>query len=149
LQFLTAPPFAIQPFADCTTIDNPFANALCTTPIPQPFPFTPVKPGGTFDFTTVAPIGMTINEPGFKTPYSHQYNLNVQWEFLKNYLLEVGYVGTTGVICLPGERSIRLFRARRVHGNTDGVASSIRAIRKMAFGARSSAALPTRRPRPI
>jgi hypothetical protein len=40
---------------------------------------------------------MTINEPGFKTPYSHQYNLNVQWEFFKNYLLEVGYVGTTGV----------------------------------------------------
>jgi len=97
LQFLTAPPFAIQPFADCTTIDNPFQNAQCTTPIPQPFPFTPVKPGGTFDFTTVAPIGMTINEPGFKTPYSHQYNLNVQWEFRKNYLLEVGYVGTTGV----------------------------------------------------
>ncbi len=97
LQFLTAPPYAIQPFADCTTIDNPFANALCTTPIPQPFPFTPVAPGGTFDFTTVAPIAMTINEPGFKTPYSHQYNLNVQWEFYKNYLLEVGYVGTAGV----------------------------------------------------
>jgi len=97
LQFLTAPPYAIQPFSDCTTIDNPFANALCTTPIPQPFPFTPVAPGGTFDFTTVAPIGMTINEPGFKTPYSHQYNLNVQWEFYKTYLLEVGYVGTTGV----------------------------------------------------
>ncbi len=97
LQFLTAPPFAIQPFSDCTTFDNPFANALCTTPIPQPFPFTPVAPGGTFDFTTVAPIGMTINEPGFKTPYSHQYNLNVQWEFTRNYLLEVGYVGTTGV----------------------------------------------------
>ncbi len=97
LQFLTAPPFAIQPFSLCTTIDNPFANALCTTPIPQPFPFTPVAPGGTFDFTTVAPISMTINEPDFKTPYSHQYNLNVQWEFMKNYLLEVGYVGTTGV----------------------------------------------------
>ena len=97
LQFLTAPPFAIQPFSDCTTIDNPFANALCTTPIPQPFPFTPIQPGGTFDFTTVAPIGMTINEPGFKTPYSHQYNLNAQWEFKKGYLLEVGYVGTTGV----------------------------------------------------
>jgi outer membrane receptor protein involved in Fe transport len=50
LQFLTAPPFAIQPFSDCTTIDNPFSNALCTNPIPQPFPFTPVLPGGTFDF---------------------------------------------------------------------------------------------------
>lgn len=97
LQFLTAAPFAIQPFSDCTTIDNPFQNPLCTTPIPQPFPFTPVERGGTFDFTTVAPIVMTINDPDFKTPYSHQYNLNVQWEFMKDYLLEVGYVGTMGI----------------------------------------------------
>jgi hypothetical protein len=97
LQFLTAPPFAIQPFSDCTTIDNPFFNALCTNPIAQPFPFTPVQPGGTFDFTSVAPISMTINDPDFKTPYSHQYNLNIQWEFMKNYLLEVGYVGTAGI----------------------------------------------------
>ena len=97
LQFLTAPPFAIQPFSDCTTIDNPFSNALCTNPIPQPFPFTPVQRGGTFDFANVAPISMTINDPDFKTPYSNQYNMNIQWEFMKNYLLEVGYVGTTGV----------------------------------------------------
>src|SRR5262245_18975960 len=97
LQFLTAPPFAIQPFSDCTTIDNPFSNALCTNPIPQPFPFTPVKPGEPFDFANIAPIGMTINDPDFKTPYSHQYNINIQWEFMRNYLLEVGYVGTSGV----------------------------------------------------
>ena len=97
LQFLTAPPFAIQPFSDCTTIDNPFANPLCTNPIPQPFPFTPVEPGGTFDFANVAPISITINDPDFKTPYSHQYNMNIQWEFMKNYLLEVGYVGTAGI----------------------------------------------------
>ena len=97
LQFLIAPPFAIQPFSDCTTINNPFANALCTNPIAQPFPFTQIQRGGSFDFTSVAPIGMTINDPDFKTPYSHQYNLNIQWEFKRNYLLEVGYVGTSGV----------------------------------------------------
>jgi outer membrane receptor protein involved in Fe transport len=28
LQFLTAPPFAIQPFSDCTTINNPISRAL-------------------------------------------------------------------------------------------------------------------------
>ena len=97
LQFLTAPPFAIQPFSDCTTINNPFANALCTNPIPQPFPFTPIGPGEDFNFVDVSPISMTINDPDFKTPYSHQYNLNIQWEFMRNYLLEVGYVGTMGI----------------------------------------------------
>jgi len=97
LQFLTAPPFAIQPFAVCTTIDNPFANAQCTSPIAQPFPFTPAHPGDPFDFSALGTISMTINDPDFKTPYSHQYNMNIQWEFMKNYLLEVGYVGTMGV----------------------------------------------------
>lgn len=96
LQFLTAAPFAIQPFADCTTIDNPFANPLCTNPIPQPFPHEPSRPGDPFNFVDVSPIPMTINDPNFETPYSHQYNLNVQWEFMKNYLLEVAYVGTGG-----------------------------------------------------
>jgi len=100
LQFLTAPPFAIQPFVVCTTIDNPFANvdpACGGSPIPQPFPFHPAQPGDPFDFTALGTIGLTINDPDFKTPYSHQYNLNVQWEFMRNYLLEVGYVGTSGV----------------------------------------------------
>ena len=97
LQFLTAPPFAIQPFADCTTIDNPFANPLCTVPIPQPFPHEPAKPGDPFNFADLGAISMTINDPDFKTPYSHQYNMNIQWEFMKNYMLEVGYVGTSGV----------------------------------------------------
>ncbi len=97
LQFLTAPPFAIQPFSVCTTFDNPFQNPTCSPPIPQPFPFTPVSPGTPFNFANIFPIGMTINEPDFKTPYSHQYNLNVQWGFMKDYLLEAGYVGTTGV----------------------------------------------------
>jgi carboxypeptidase family protein/TonB-dependent receptor-like protein len=101
LQFLTAPPFAIQPFSVCTTIDNPFTNptfgGICSPSIAQPFPFTPAHPGDPFDFTALGTISMTINDPDFKTPYSHQYNMNIQWEFMKNYLLEVGYVGTMGV----------------------------------------------------
>jgi hypothetical protein len=100
LQFLTAPPFAIQPSVDCTTIDNPFANVnpLCGgSPIPQPFPHEPARPGDPFNFADLGAIPMTINDPDFKTPYSHQYNINIQWEFRKNYLLEVGYVGTSGI----------------------------------------------------
>lgn len=31
-----------------------------------------------------------------RTPYLHQYNFSTQIEVLKNFLLEVGYVGTTG-----------------------------------------------------
>ena len=95
LQFLTAPPFAIQPFVLFTTVNNPWSNSLVHN-IPQPFPFTPVQRGGTFDYTNIAPIGLTVNDPAFITPYSYQYNLNVQWEFLKGYTLEMGYVGSAG-----------------------------------------------------
>ena len=95
LQFLTSPPFAIQPFVLFTSVDNPWSNSLVHN-IPQPFPFTPVQRGGTFDFTNIAPIGLTVNEPNFQTPYSYQYNLNTQWEFRKGYTLELGYVGSAG-----------------------------------------------------
>jgi len=93
LQFLTSPPFAIQPFVLFTTVNNPWSNSLVHN-IPQPFPF-----GGaskTFDFTNIAPISLTVNEPNFVTPYSYQYNLNTQWEFRKGYTLELGYVGSAG-----------------------------------------------------
>ena len=123
LQFLTAPPFAIQPFSVCTTIDNPFENPefgdICSPSITQPFPFTPAQPGDPFDFAALGTISMTINDPDFKTPYSHQYNMNIQWEFMKNYLLEVGYVGTMGINLLT-RREINPASVRAGFANNAG-----------------------------
>jgi hypothetical protein len=96
LQFLTAAPYAIQPNIIFTTINNPFSGSL-VNPVPQPFPHTPAKPGDPFDFTGVAPVALTVNDTNFNTPYAQQYNMQVQYEFLRGYTLEVGYVGTTGV----------------------------------------------------
>jgi len=96
LQFLTSAPYSIQPNIQSTTINNPFSGSL-ENPLPQPFPHTPAKPGDPFDFTSVAPVGLTINDPNLRTPYAHQYNMQVQYEFLRGYTLELGYVGTSGV----------------------------------------------------
>ena len=96
LQFLTSAPYAIQPNIIFTTINNPFSGSL-VNPLPQPFPHSPAKPGDPFDFTSVAPVALTVNDPNFRTPYAHQYNMQVQYEFLRGYTLEVGYVGTSGV----------------------------------------------------
>lgn len=126
LQFLTAEPFAIQPFSVCTTIDNPYTNPdfgdICSPSIAQPFPFTPAQPGDAFDFAALGTMSMTINDPDFKTPYSHQYNMNIQWEFMKNYMLEVGYVGTMGINLLTRrEINPSIVRQTGVNnaGNTD------------------------------
>jgi len=96
LQFLTSAPYAIQPNIFLTTINNPFSGSLIN-PLPQPFPHSPAKPGDPFDFTSVAPVSLTVNDPNFRTPYAQQYQMQVQYEFLRGYTLEVGYVGTSGV----------------------------------------------------
>jgi len=96
LQFLGVPPYGIQPITYYTEYADPWASSL-VNPIPQPFPFNPPKRGGSFDFTNVAPLGLTIMDPNFATPYSGQWNLQVQYQLGSNWLLDVGYVGSSGV----------------------------------------------------
>src|SRR5688572_2103712 len=76
------------------TMSDPFI------PVPQPGQF-PVNPTIPSPLSPLAPIvGVPISgifiDPELRTPYIHQYNANVQWEFANNYLLEVGYVGSKG-----------------------------------------------------
>ena len=62
----------------------------------NPFPFKPVQPGQNFDFTTVAPVGLTFMDPKFTTPYSFQYDFQVQYQVAKDWLADAAYVGTQG-----------------------------------------------------
>jgi hypothetical protein len=72
------------------------ANATFQTPFPQPFP-TPA----TFPFFPVySPTTATTIysvAPNFRPTQVQQYSFNVQSEFSRGFLLEVGYVGTRGV----------------------------------------------------
>jgi Carboxypeptidase regulatory-like domain/TonB dependent receptor len=77
---------------------------------PQTFtnPFVPLPPSGAFPVSTtipsslnqLSPVGVPVSglfiDPEMRTPYVQQYNFNVQYEFVKNWLLEVGYVGSKG-----------------------------------------------------
>ena len=97
LQFLTAPPFGIQPF---TLYDTDFTHPYSSStvnPIPNPFPFSPPKPGSAFNFANIAPIGLTVMDPKFSTPYSQQWNFQVQDQIAPNWLASITYVGTNGV----------------------------------------------------
>ncbi len=44
----------------------------------------------------IAPISLTVMDPKFATPYSQQWNLQVQYQFAPSWLASVSYVGTTG-----------------------------------------------------
>ena len=75
-------------------IFRPLATPFAAVPQPGTFPVNATIP------SPLAPLGILISgvyvDPNLRTPYIQQYNANVQWEFAKDYLLEVGYVGSKG-----------------------------------------------------
>jgi hypothetical protein len=89
---LSNPPFSIsQLFAGAqnagATLQAPFSPLL---PSESSFPiFVPRVPGGG---PTV--VGMSTQ---FTEPYTEEYNLNTQVQLARDYLFEVGYVGTRSV----------------------------------------------------
>ena len=98
LQYLGAAPYGAQVVAiGSTDMTNPYSSATGTAPLAQnPFPFQPAKPGGNFDFTSVAPVSITRMDPKFQTPSAMQYSLDVQYEVAKNWIASAGFVGSQG-----------------------------------------------------
>ena len=89
--FVVSPPF--------TTTVNVSSLRSFSDPFGGTSPFSGGAPGLIF------PQFLTINviDPDYKTPYNQQWNLSVQHELTKDFLIEVGYVGTKGTN-LPGTR---------------------------------------------
>ncbi|HKF48929.1 MAG TPA: TonB-dependent receptor [Terracidiphilus sp.] len=82
-------PFSLSQFFSLSqnagaTLEEPF-NPLLPSPSSYPI-FVPRIPGG-------GPTVMGLSTH-MVDPYTHEYNLNVQWGMNRNTLLEVGYVGT-------------------------------------------------------
>jgi hypothetical protein len=73
---------------------RPLSSPFAAVPQPGTFPVNATVP------SPLAPLGVLISgvyvDEGLRTPYIQQYNANVQWEFARDFLLEVGYVGSKG-----------------------------------------------------
>jgi hypothetical protein len=120
LQFLGAVPFGIQPFTlNATDMTHPYSSSL-VNPIPNPFPFTPPRPGAKFNFPDIAPIGLTVMDPNFATPYSQQWNLQLQYEIAPSWFAAATYIGTNGVKLLYRyNEDPAIVTANASAGNTD------------------------------
>jgi len=96
LQFLGAVPYGFQlGVQGVTDITHPYQTSL--TPLAQsPFPFTPVHPGQPFNFANFAPLGLFFMDPHFVTPYSFQYDMQVQYQVARNWVATAAYVGSQG-----------------------------------------------------
>src|SRR4029078_12913592 len=75
-----------------------FADPFIPVPQPGAFPLNPTIPSPLSPSAPIVgvPISGLFVDPELSTPYVQQYNANVQWEVFKDYLLEVGSVGTKG-----------------------------------------------------
>ena len=82
-----------RPYADTTGIQNEVAS-LQSPFQDRPLAFLPRW----FNFQTLT--GSAFNSPFYDilhTPLVRQYNLGVQYEFAPSYVLEVGFVGSSGI----------------------------------------------------
>jgi len=95
-QLLNYPYFALA--VGLPGILRTFANPFIPVPQPGAFPLTPTIPSPLSPLSPMigVPISGLFADPELSTPYVQQYNTNVQWEVFKDYLLEVGYVGSKG-----------------------------------------------------
>jgi len=85
----------------------PAGSLSSQTTSPSPLPPNPIGDvvRSTAAASGVLPIGVlnprflaqTKVAPDFRSPYSEQYSLNIQHQFGRNHVAEVGYVGTHGV----------------------------------------------------
>ncbi|HKQ52436.1 MAG TPA: TonB-dependent receptor, partial [Pyrinomonadaceae bacterium] len=77
---------------------RPLSNPFVNLPPPGQFPVAATIPSPLSPLAPVVglPIVGLFVDQDMRTPYVQQYNLNVQYEFVKDWLLEVGYVGAKG-----------------------------------------------------
>jgi len=86
------------PLPVARTLGLPFNRPFIQVPPPSAFPVVPMIPSPLRDqFGNPIPISGVYLDRGFRTPYTHQFGLNLQWEMARSLLLEIGYTGTRGI----------------------------------------------------
>jgi len=73
-----------------------FANPFPNLGLPSEFPKVPIVPTIAQLAAGAAPISGFFMDPNMRTPYASQFGLNIQRELAKDWLVEIGYVGTKG-----------------------------------------------------
>lgn len=79
------------------TFASPFPSSMAS--LTFPIANNPIPSPVTYNFSIFnvpVPISGVYVDKNFRTPYVYQYNFGYQWEFKRNWLWELGYVGSTG-----------------------------------------------------
>ena len=101
LQQLSAAPFLItsvgaSAIGGSPSFLNPYADIAGAGVAPSPFPFASPTRGQAIDFSAFEPLDFSVVNPNFTSPYSMNFNLNVQRQLSGSMILQVAYVGALG-----------------------------------------------------
>ena len=87
---IEAPPYETQLVFTPNTFTDPYAGTGYTNPFPYPYLNPGKNPLWPFPAQFYAP------DPHIKNAFTQQYNFNVQHEFPRDFMVQVGYVGSKG-----------------------------------------------------
>ncbi len=97
-----SPPYSL-------TLDNSGSD-LYYANLATPYPVQPLGWGSTrwVNFATGASSGLNypFMSENFTTPLVQSYNINIQYQFLPSWVLEVGYVGSHGIHLVDSGREV-------------------------------------------
>lgn len=115
--FVNSPPYSLQITINTPrSLSDPYAGQV------NPFPYAPPASDAErarYTFLRPVTIGLSPNE-NQAAPYVQQWNLNIQRELARDYLLTVAYIGTKGTrLPLRNELNPALFRAGATAGNVN------------------------------
>jgi len=109
LQTISSVPFALNTTITNTTRTGILNDPFPALPVPTEFPLLPTPPTLTgINAATGAPVftGLRLSvsavDRNMRTPYTQQWNLTTQYEFLPRWVAELGYLGSHGVKLLNG-----------------------------------------------
>ncbi|MEI9970442.1 MAG: carboxypeptidase-like regulatory domain-containing protein [Terracidiphilus sp.] len=75
---------------------NPFADVAGNGSEPSPFPYTPPAPGVPLDWNQYVYQDTSSIAKNYTSPYSYNFNLNIQRQLTSAMILQIGYVGSVG-----------------------------------------------------
>ena len=103
LQNLQDPPFGLNTqgapsfgVATNPSFANPFVDLNTGVASPNPFPFVPPAAGSAPDYSAFLPLALSQYAPGFRSPYSENFQLTLEREFPSQIVARASYVGTLG-----------------------------------------------------
>ncbi|MFN7935392.1 MAG: carboxypeptidase regulatory-like domain-containing protein [Bryobacteraceae bacterium] len=113
--FVNSPPYSLQITLNTPrSFSDPYAGQV------NPFPYAPPATDAErarYTFLKPVTIGLSPNADQ-AAPYVQQWNLNIQRELARDYLLTVAYIGTKGTrLPLRNELNPALYRAGATAGN--------------------------------